>query len=82
MPRVTTIAGEVKDLTGGLDALDVTALSMRSLIRELEARFPGLGQYVEAKMSIALDGEVHQDAMGLTFGEDAEIVLIPRIAGG
>ena len=82
MPRVMSIAGEVKDFTGGRETIDVQALTMRSLIRELDVRFPGLGALVVEKMSVALDGEIHQDAMGLTFGKDAEIVLIPRISGG
>jgi len=55
---------------------------MRALVRELEARFPGLGAFVEAKMALAVDGEIHQDAMGLVFAPDAEIVLIPKISGG
>jgi len=82
MPRVTTISGEVKDLAGGVDAFDVVATTMRALVRELEARFPGLGAFVEAKMALAVDGEIHQDAMGLVFAPDAEIVLIPKISGG
>lgn len=82
MPRVTSISGEVKDFAGGLETIVVQALTMRSLIRELEERYPGLGEYVESRMSISLDGEIHQDAMGLTFGDTAEIVLIPKISGG
>lgn len=82
MPRVTTISGEVKDIAGGLDTFEVEATTMRGLIRELEARFPGLGELVEEKMSVAVDGEIHQDAMGLVFAADSELVLVPKISGG
>ena len=55
---------------------------MRALVRELEARFPGLGAFVEDQMALAIDGEIFQDALGAEIGADSEIVLIPKIAGG
>ncbi len=82
MPHVTTISSRVRDFTGGVDAFDVEALTVRTLIRELEERFPGLGQHVEDSMAIAIDGEIHQDALGASFSADSEIVLIPKISGG
>ena len=82
MARVQSISSQVRDFTGGLDAFDVEATTVRALIRELDARFPGLGELVEEKMAIAIDGEIHQDALGAAFGEGSEIVLIPKISGG
>ncbi len=82
MPRVQSISDSVRDLTGGVDAFDVEARSLRALIRELEARFPGLGELVESKMAIAIDGEIFQDAMDAPLEETSEIVLIPKISGG
>lgn len=55
---------------------------MRALMRELEARFPGLGDFVEDQMALVIDGEIFQDALGAEIGADSEIVLIPKIAGG
>jgi len=82
LPRVTSIAGRVADFTGGLGAFDVEARTVRALMRELEARFPGLGEHVEREMSLAIDGEIFQDALGVEIGAESEIVLIPKIAGG
>ena len=45
-------------------------------------RFPGLGAHVEDSMAIAIDGEIHQDALGEALAPDAEVVFVPMIAGG
>ena len=82
MPRVATISGRVADFTGGVSAFEVEARTVRGLIRELESRFPGLGEFVEREMALAIDGEVFQDALSAEIGKDSEIVLIPKIAGG
>jgi molybdopterin converting factor small subunit len=82
MPRVTTISSRVRDFTGGIDAFEVKALTVRGLIRELDERFPGLGVHVEESMAIAIDGEIHQDALGEALTDASEVVLIPKISGG
>ncbi len=46
MPHVTTISSRVRDFTGGIDSFHVDALTIRSLIRELDERFRGLGAQV------------------------------------
>jgi molybdopterin converting factor small subunit len=55
---------------------------VRALLAALEARHPGLGEHVRESMAIAIDGEIHQDALGEPLAADAEVVLIPRIGGG
>jgi sulfur-carrier protein len=82
MAHVHCSSQEVRALTGGLDRFEVPARDVRSLIAELERRFPGLGEYVENRMAVAIDGEIHQDALGTPLAPDSEVVLIPRIAGG
>jgi sulfur-carrier protein len=82
VPRVQSISSRVRDFTGGLDAFDVEARTVRSLIRELDAKYPGLGELVEASMAIAIDGEIFQDALAAELRADSEVVLIPKISGG
>ncbi len=82
MPHVTSISSRVCDFTGGVGAFDVEARTVRALIRELDARYPGLGELVEDSMAIAIDGEIFQDALGAHLGEASEVVLIPKISGG
>ena len=82
MAHVVCASHDVKALTGGLDAFDVPAANVRELIAALERRFPGLGAHVEARMAIAIDGEIHQDAPATPLAPDSEVVLIPRIGAG
>jgi molybdopterin converting factor small subunit len=75
-------ASDGLELTGGLAEFDVAADTVGRMIRELDARFPGLGEAINRRMAIAINGEIHQDAWGSELPEGAEIVLIPKIGGG
>ncbi|WP_293901424.1 MoaD/ThiS family protein [Phenylobacterium sp.] len=68
--------------TGGVSAFDVEAATVRELIGALDARFPGLGDFIDRKMAFAIDGEIHQDAWFSPIGPDSEVYLIPKIGGG
>jgi molybdopterin converting factor small subunit len=82
MARVSAVAQSVRQLTGGLDHFEVEAASVRELLAALEQRFPGLGRLASTEMAIAIDGDIHHDALGEALAPDSEVVLIPRIAGG
>ncbi|HPU50366.1 MAG TPA: MoaD/ThiS family protein [Burkholderiaceae bacterium] len=82
MARVASRAQQVLEFTGGLDHFEIQAGTVRALILELDRLYPGLGTHVDRHMAIAIDGEIHQDALGEPLGADSEVVLIPRIGGG
>jgi molybdopterin synthase sulfur carrier subunit len=73
---------ECRQFTGGVTEFDVDADNVRRLIVALEARFPGLGEYVDRRMAFAIDGEIHQNAWMSPIRPDSEIYLIPKIGGG
>ncbi len=58
------------------------AKTFRQLVRELERKYPGLGNQVEEGMAVAIDGEIYQDAYQAELKPGSEIVLIPKIGGG
>lgn len=82
MAHVVAIGGDVARFTGGASAFDVAARSVGAMIRELDERWPGLGDYVTRRMAIAIDGEIFQDADAAVFGDGSEVCLIPKIGGG
>ncbi len=82
MPHVLARGGDVALFTGGASEFEVAATTVGGMIRELEARWPGLGDYVERRMAVAIDGEIFQDANGAAFHEGSEVCLIPKIGGG
>ncbi len=68
--------------TGGASEFEVEADTVRTLIDRLDARFPGLGEFIDRRMAVAIDGEIHQDAWFSPIAADSEVFLIPRIGGG
>lgn len=68
--------------TDGASEFEVAATTVRGLIAALEARFPGLGDFIDKRMAFAIDGEIHQDAWFSKIGPDSEVYLIPKIGGG
>jgi molybdopterin converting factor small subunit len=82
MPHVLAMGGDVAQFTGGASEFEVAATTFGAMVRELEARWPGLGEYIERRMAIAIDGEIFQDANGAVLGEASEVCLIPKIGGG
>ena len=82
MPKVIISGSSLRAYTHGASEFDVSATSFRRLVRELEERFPGLGQQVEEGMAIAIDGTIYQDAYAAPIGADSEVYLIPKIGGG
>jgi sulfur-carrier protein len=82
MVHVVLAGADGREFTGGEGAFDVEATSVRRLILALDQRFPGFGDYVERRMAIAIDGEIHQDAYAAELRPDSEVFLIPRIGGG
>ena len=76
------VGSECWPFTGGASEFEVEGATVRELIASLDARFPGLGEFVDRKMAFAIDGEIHQDAWFSPVGADSEIYLIPKIGGG
>ena len=82
MATVLAAADSVLAFTGGERRFEAPAASVREMIRWLDARYPGLGAHIEGRMAIAIDGEIHQDALFEPLAPGAEVVLIPKIGGG
>ncbi len=82
MIRVSSITQQVRDLTGGLDTFEVEAATVRAMIGVLDTRFPGLGALISDHMSLAIDGELHQDVLNEVLAPGCEVVLVPRITAG
>ena len=81
MAKVTFVTSICDAFTQGQDQVDLAAGNVFQLVRALDARFPGLGKFVETRASIAVDGEVIHD-WTQALSETSEVLLFPRIAGG
>ena len=82
MPHVVAACSSCRAFTGDVTAFDVDADTVRRMIGELDRRYPGFGEHIERKMAIAIDGEIHQDALFEPLAAESEGYLIPKIGGG
>ena len=71
-----------RQYTDGQTEIEVTSDNIRAVIRELDARFPGVGQVLRTDMAVAIDGEIYQHVLLEPVGPDSEVAFIPAIEGG
>jgi len=68
--------------SGGETHLDVSATSVRELLRLLNESYPGLGSEIENAQLLAIDGEIFQQAFLQKLKPGAEVFVLPKIGGG
>jgi len=80
--RVVLSSGFSRRYTGGVREFAIPASNLRGVIKALDKLYPGLGAHLEEETTVAIDGEIFQDAYLAAFNSDSEIYLIPKIGGG
>ncbi len=68
--------------TGGVETLELRAGTVRELIAALDERFPGIGDALRDGTAVAIDGEIHPDALLEPIEADSEVHFLPRVSGG
>ncbi len=81
MARVV-IFGSLRAFTGGEAEMEIEAATTREVLNKLTARHPALAETIEAGVSLAIDGEVFKEAWFTPIGPEAEVVVMPLMAGG
>ena len=81
MARIS-LASNLAPQTGGETELVLEVANVRQLFQALGERYPDLRPYLEAELSVAIDGELYQDAWLQPIVGDSEVFVFTRIAGG
>ena len=81
MARVV-FTGNFRHLVDGDEAADIQASNVRDLLARLGERYPALARHLDEGVALAIDGEIHQDALFAAVGPESEVYLMPKIAGG
>jgi len=87
MPRVF-IPPLLRSLTGDADTLDVAGKTVRDVIDQLEAQFPGVRERLcedddlKPGLTVAVDGNVSAVGLLQPLGESSEVHFLPAIGGG
>ncbi len=81
MARVV-FTGNFRHLVGHEAEADIPAANVRDLLARLGERYPALAPHLDEGLALAIDGEIHQDALFSPVGPESEVCLMPKIAGG
>lgn len=81
MPRVH-LPQQLRELTGDVGELELTAEDYRGLMRVLDERFPGFRAAVDGSMAVVIDGDIIDTPLLEPLQPDSEVHFIARLGGG
>ena len=77
-----TLWGSLSSATNGTKEVDIQAKDIRELFRKLEEQYPAIKPYMDRGIAVSVDGVIYRDTWSKELPKDAEIYLLPRLAGG
>ena len=78
----------MQKLSDGKSRVEVEGSSVRQVVNNLEAQYPGFMERlvedgrIKGNISVAIDGEITPLGMLEKVGEDSEVHFLPAIGGG
>jgi len=87
MPTVW-IPSLMQKLTGGQAQVEVEGGTVREVVENLEAVFPGFkariceDDRIRSSLAVAIDGEISSQGMRRKVGPESEVHFLPALAGG
>jgi molybdopterin converting factor small subunit len=78
----------LRDLTGGVESVQVPGESVRQVIEALEARYPGIqarlydGDHLRPSIAVVVDGVVSSQRLRHRLTETSEVHFMPALSGG
>lgn len=82
MAKVVLQREVARDFSNGETEHEILADDVRQLIKQLELKFPGIGDRLRERTAIAIDGEIFQDPLLQPIQENSEVYFLPMIEGG
>ena len=83
------IPGQLQQLTGGRDSVEVTGSTVKELVARMEEQFPGFqdalvqdGVLVRPGISVVVDGQIVKKGLLHAVRPDSEVFFVPAIGGG
>ncbi len=78
----------LRKYTDGVDRVEIAGSTLREVIRNLDARFPGLGEQLiedgdlRPSIAVSVDGEIATGGLLEKIGPSSEVHFLPAIGGG
>lgn len=77
-----TLWGSLGTAAGGKSKLEIEAKDIRELFRKMAEQYPALEPHIQRGIAVAINGEIYRDNWSKDLPPDAEVFLLPRLAGG
>ncbi|MEZ5934615.1 MAG: MoaD/ThiS family protein [Alphaproteobacteria bacterium] len=72
----------LRKFADGEAEFDLEVGTIQALFRELSTRYPAIKRHLDEGVAVAIDGQIYQDALFEPIPPNAEVHIIPQIAGG
>ena len=76
------LGSNLMNFTNGLEVLELEATSVRSLIKALNRKYPGIEDALESGFALAIDGEVIANPGYEKLTEASEVRFLSPMQGG
>ena len=76
------LGSNLKNFTNGVEELEVEATSVKSLIVEMDRRYPGIADALESGFALAIDDEVIANPGYEKLAEVSEVRFLSPMRGG
>ena len=76
------LGSNLKKFTNGMEELEVEATSVKSLIAEMDRRYPGIADALESGFALAIDGEVIANPGYEKLADVSEVRFLSPLQGG
>ncbi len=76
------LASNLQSFTDGVEVVEVQASSVKSLVKELDRRYPGIANALKSGFAVAINGEVVAHPTYERIPEGAEVHVLSAIQGG
>ena len=77
-----TLTGNLRQFTGGIAEMQIEATSVRQLVARLRDTYPSLAPHLHEGLTVAIDGQIYQDALLQEISPGSDVHILPPIAGG
>jgi molybdopterin synthase sulfur carrier subunit len=79
--RIVVMPPLDNEFFGGRDRLDLDAVNLFGMVRELDVEGPGFGDVAGVRAQFAIDGVVVPD-WSTSLAGASEVIVLPRVGGG
>jgi hypothetical protein len=76
------LGGTLQSYSGGRSSFEIEAANIGQILAGLGEACPRLKPLLEKGVAVAVDGEIYRGSLLHPVRPDAEVFILPRLAGG